>query len=247
MVDDKLKSIIEISLHQYFNLWTLLVGESYSCCFRSLSLSVIVISLFSLVSVMDATTTSSVCPSEPDSTMSPSSGADTGRNQLLLDIDHPIQCNGTVVGWNICYYISSNVARDDPGETTIAATVGVWRISDGFYQLRGSEEISGRLGRELRHGFHCVTKTLSVQDRFHVKPGSVVGFHTHDAREVLDLHLMTSSSANGGGRLLKRKDSTPSCRLAGISRSVSLSCFENVTGAMHVHAMVEEYAGKEVI
>ena len=196
---------------------------------------------------MDATTAHSVCPSEPDFPMFPSGGADTGRNQLILDIDHPIQCNGTVVGWNICYYISSNVARDDPTETTIAATVGVWRISNGFYQLRGSDEISGRLGRELRCGFHCMTRTLLVEDRFHVEPGNVIGFHTHDAREVtvLDLHLMTSPTDDG--RLLKRKDGTPSCRLVGISRSVSLSCFENVTGAMRVHAMVEElYEGKKV-
>ena len=194
---------------------------------------------------MEATTTHSVCPSEPDFPLSPSGGVDTGRNQLILDIDHPIQCNGTVVEWNICYYISSDVARDDPTETTIAATVGVWRISDGFYQLRGSDKISGRLGRELRRGFHCMTRTLLVRDRFHVEPGNVIGFHTHDAREVLDLHLMTSPNDNG--RLLKRKDSTPSCRLVGISRSVSLSCFENVTGAMRVHAMVEElYDGKKM-
>jgi hypothetical protein len=182
--------------------------------------------------------------------VSPSSGAGTNKNQLLLDIDHPIQCNGMVMGWKICYYISSKVARDDinPTETTIAATVGVWRISNGFFQLSGSEEITGQLGRELRRGFHCITRTLSVGDRFHVEPGNIVGFHTHDAREseVLELYLLTimTSLTDGGGRLLKRRDNAPSCRFAKVS--VSLSCFENVTGAMRVHAMVEELGGKEV-
>lgn len=102
----------------------------------------------------------------------------------------------------------------------------------------GYEPVEG-LGIDLQGGYNCVTFPAAAQ--FDVKPGDLVGFHTHNAdppHEVLELRATTSS----GEKLSKRKDRGP-CRFAYPENPVSVSCFENVTGAMHVHVIVERLEG----
>ena len=145
-----------------------------------------------------------------------------------------------VVAWKLCYYLPSAVSgEDDFDETLFAVTVGVWRISSSgsWYWLVDYKPVE-ELGMDLQSGFNCITYPAQ---QFNVKPGDLVGFHTHNTdspKEVLELRAMTST----GEKLSKRMDSG-SCRFAYPGLPVSLSCFENVTGTMHVHVMVEELEG----
>ena len=187
------------------------------------------------------TTTTSVCPADvPQSTV-----ANTNRNQFFLDIDHPVECNGTVVAWKICYYLPSAVDDgEEIDETLFKVTVGVWRISSGAWYRLVNYKVVEEMGRDLQPGFSCITFPLLATEQFNVKPGHLVGFHTHSVdspKEVLELRAMAAT----GEKLTKRKDSGP-CQFAYPGFPVSLSCFENITGGMHVHVMVEEFEGKSM-
>ena len=206
----------------------------YNCHLYWFSLVVTVASLHSLS--LATTTTTSVCPADvPQSTVAP-----TDKDQFFLNIDHPVECNGMVVAWKICYYLPSAFNDGDDSEDTLfAVTVGVWRISSsgGRYRLVDYKPVE-ELGMDLQSGFNCITYPAQ---QFNVKPGDLVGFHTHNAdspKEVLELRAMTST----GEKLTKRMNSG-SCRFAYPGLPVSLSCFENITGTMHVHVMVEEFEG----
>lgn len=183
--------------------------------------------------------TTSVCPAERP--QSSAAVLATVIDQFYLNVDHPVQCNGTVMGWKICYYLPSS-GSNDLDETLFAVTLGVWRISSsgGWYRLVSHKSIE-ELGIDLQDGFNCVT--YPAEEQFGVKPGDLVGFHTHNAdppKEVLELRATTST----GEKLTKRMDSGY-CQYSYPGLPVSVSCFENVTGAMHVHVMVEELGIKK--
>jgi hypothetical protein len=211
--------------HTYW--WFLVVTVTYLCSLSSLATTV---------------TTTSVCPA--DRPQSSAAVAATVNNQFFLNIDHPVECNGTVVGWKMCYYYQASGFNDEE-EIPFAVTLGVWRISSSGsrYWLVGYKAVE-KLGMDLQDGFNCVVITYSAAEQFGVKPGDLVGFHTHNVdppKEVLELRAMTST----GEQLAKRMDSG-FCQYSYPGFPVSVSCFENVTGAMHVHVMVEEL-GKIII
>ena len=202
-------------------------GQQCSSNIHWLSLAIMVLSLSSSATT---STTASICPSDvPESSV-----INTGRDQFFIDVDHPLQCYGAVIAWKICYYLAAS-SVDDLEETIFAVTVGVWRISgNSWYTLVDYKNI------ELRgpqSGFHCINITHPANEQFYVEPGTFVGFHTHNAdppKEVLELRAMSST----GGNLARRKNDV-FCRFAYPGGPVSLSCFENVAGAMHVHVMVD--------
>lgn len=213
-------------------------GEHASCRLYWRSLAVTVMSLCSLS--LASTATTSICPADvPQSAV-----ANSNSDQFFLDIDHPIECNGTVMAWKICYYLLSGEGGEggeDIEETLFSVTVGVWKISGAWYRLVNYRLVE-ELGRDLQPGFNCITFPLLTTEQFSVKPGHLIGFHTHSVdsfEEVLQLHAVASS----GEKLTKRKDSG-FCQFSYPGLPVSLSCFENVTGAMHVHVIVEEFEGK---
>ena len=217
-------------------------GECYICCWHIHWLSmaaVIMASSCSLSSAVTPTTTISVCPA--DTPQSTAATMATDRDQFFLNTVHPVDCNGTVVAWKLCYYLPSPVSGiDNFDETLFTVTLGVWRISSSgnWYLLVGFLPVE-ELGMDLQGGFNCITYPATEQ--FDVKPGDLVGFHTHNAdppSEVLELRAMTTT----GERLTKRKDSG-FCQYSYPGLPVSVSCFENATGAMHVHVMVEQFEG----
>ena len=216
-------------------------GEYYSCHWHPywFSLAITVTSLWCSLPLAAATVaTASVCPA--DRPQSSAAVVATAIDQFYLNIDHPVECNGTVVGWKICYYLPSS-GLEDLDETLFAVTLGVWRISNSgnWYWLVSYKAVE-ELGINLQDGFNCAT--YPVEEQFGVKPGDLVGFHTHNAdppKEILELRATTST----GEKLTKRRDSGH-CQFSYPGLLVAVSCFENVTGAMHVHVMVEELGKK---
>ena len=196
------------------------------------------------------------CPSE----VYPHTAAvNINRNEVFLNVQHPIRCNGTAIGWKVCYYLPAGGMWNEGFEMTYSVTVGVWRRRGGIqgierYVLRHSEDI--QLSEEAEYGqqgFNCkIIPLYYPYDMFDTQEGDVVGFYTTyvtSSQEVLNVMANTSQDAATQNWYVARRPTSGVCQHTPVS-SLAVSCFGTDTlmrgYAMHVSLMVRLQQSKFV-
>ena len=96
---------------------------------------------------------------------------ETSRSGFYLDTNHPIECDGMLTNWTVCYY------RNPFSTRNYQIDLQTWRknTSSDQYSMVGTSMIAvdGVSSQEL--AFNCRSYSLAVTDYIPVKQGDVVG------------------------------------------------------------------------
>ena len=178
-------------------------------------------------------------------TVPPFSSATPEENRVFLNLQNPIDCNGRVTAWKLCYHPQTSTDDGEMPPESYSVRLGVWREGLGglfnnqdYYNRLDSLEVEV-LPNDLPQTFSCYVYQLNPDEEFDVQHGDIVGFHTITSDGVLNVMASTGTDMNW---YVAQRSTGSLCPLSHPA-SVSVDCFNEVDylygHTMHVYVMVE--------
>lgn len=211
---------------------------NYSVEMKFVVMTIMMMMMMSFTSVSEANIVT--CPS----LVPQFSPATLNEDEVYLNLQNRINCEGKAVAWRVCYYPPDSTP-DDLEDTVYSVTVGVWRQIQVFginlYDRVKFEKIS-MPALSIQNSFSCFTKQIDHDQRFNVSEGDIVGFYTtglYSFEEVLNVKASTNNNQNW---YLAQRPKEGTCRFT-ITSSLRVSCFGEESYmygyAMHVSVLIE--------
>ena len=156
----------------------------------------------------------------------------SGISGLFLNTKYVSTCNGTVIGWDFCYYILLNFQQNETREL-MNIQAGVWRKEGGEYHVENRSLIELPISNPRNvFQFVCSRRILQDNETFEVQKGDIVGMFVND---FLSYHLLHSLGTSG---LNEQHGGIKTINISDITTPVLESQLHNSSHSLYLMAII---------